>query len=528
MSQYDFGTIDPDAKSGTQLAVDLNQWRDALLSNHKGNARPTYAVEGMVWINDNTTPWVVYKYDGAQDLLMGYIDPTNDVWAPVIGGGASTIASAATTDIGSVKASHVTINGSVNISSFGDSMVPGQLKTIVFGAGLTVVNGANLNLPAAGDTIVSANDRMIVVCESKTLGVCAYRVIAHIRSGAADVEPAGVVKDFSGWDLPAGYLWCDGSPQLRSTYANLFNALNKTRTGSITAGQKAVTATNIGVGVKPGMPISVQGAGTAGAVHMSFVTSATTNQINILDAAITTVSGQNVIISLHGLGNGTTTFNLPNRNGRAAVGADDMAGSEQSINQLGYTVGTTNASAAISITTGGGIAIGMYITHPNVPPGAKVLTIAADGLSGTLDTNAFATGSATGWFSSVQNANRVGAVGGARSKYIALNDLPPHPHPVSVTNPTHTHTANTTNPAHSHTTNLPYRGYNTSGGAIAFNNGGPDGALDMPSSSVATSVSVSIVAAAQATTAAANNQTTNFNPIMHADPVAVTRFMVKT
>ena len=48
MSQSDFGTIDPDTKNGTDLATDLNSWRDALHSMHRGASRPSYAAAGMV------------------------------------------------------------------------------------------------------------------------------------------------------------------------------------------------------------------------------------------------------------------------------------------------------------------------------------------------------------------------------------------------------------------------------------------------------------------------------------------------
>jgi len=34
MAQYDFGTIDPNTKSGTALASDLNSWRNAVHSTH--------------------------------------------------------------------------------------------------------------------------------------------------------------------------------------------------------------------------------------------------------------------------------------------------------------------------------------------------------------------------------------------------------------------------------------------------------------------------------------------------------------
>ncbi|AHJ10721.1 tail collar domain-containing protein [Rhizobium phage vB_RglS_P106B] len=79
MTQFDFGTINPTLKNGTDLASDLNQFRDALLTLHSGSARPSYVQPGMQWI-DNSTPtkWKLNLYDGTDDILIGTFDTTNN------------------------------------------------------------------------------------------------------------------------------------------------------------------------------------------------------------------------------------------------------------------------------------------------------------------------------------------------------------------------------------------------------------------------------------------------------------------
>ena len=64
MSQFDFGVMDPYVVDGVQLADDLNLWRNALNSMHRGAARPSYAVPGMLWINDagGATAWILNVY----------------------------------------------------------------------------------------------------------------------------------------------------------------------------------------------------------------------------------------------------------------------------------------------------------------------------------------------------------------------------------------------------------------------------------------------------------------------------------
>lgn len=62
MSQFDFGSLDPTVVSGTVLATDLNSWRTAVHSSHKGSTPPIYAVAGMLWVDDSTTAWNLRMY----------------------------------------------------------------------------------------------------------------------------------------------------------------------------------------------------------------------------------------------------------------------------------------------------------------------------------------------------------------------------------------------------------------------------------------------------------------------------------
>ena len=76
MTQADFGTIDPAAKSGTALASDLGQFRDAVESAHKGTSRPTYAQAGMTWIQVvSGSEWKLMFFDGGADVQVGTINP---------------------------------------------------------------------------------------------------------------------------------------------------------------------------------------------------------------------------------------------------------------------------------------------------------------------------------------------------------------------------------------------------------------------------------------------------------------------
>lgn len=88
MSQYDFGDLESPLTGTALINTHLEPFRDALHSMHKGSSRPSYAVAGMMWVDDNTTPWVLYMFDGSDDISLGTINPTTNVFTPA--GSATT------------------------------------------------------------------------------------------------------------------------------------------------------------------------------------------------------------------------------------------------------------------------------------------------------------------------------------------------------------------------------------------------------------------------------------------------------
>lgn len=94
MSQSDFGTMNPNTESGTQLATDLNNYRNARDTKNSGTSRPGYAVAGMEWMNTSGATYPVYLFDGTNDVLLGTLNPTTHVYVPSLAtlpdGGAMT------------------------------------------------------------------------------------------------------------------------------------------------------------------------------------------------------------------------------------------------------------------------------------------------------------------------------------------------------------------------------------------------------------------------------------------------------
>ena len=80
MSQFDFGNLSSPLSGTSFIDSNLEPWRDALHSSHKGDTRPSYAVEGMIWVDDtNSSLWGVYVFDGTDDIKLGDVDTSNNV-----------------------------------------------------------------------------------------------------------------------------------------------------------------------------------------------------------------------------------------------------------------------------------------------------------------------------------------------------------------------------------------------------------------------------------------------------------------
>lgn len=80
--QYDFGIIDPDDVSGTDLAEILGNFRTALNTNHAGVTPPAYLEENMIWIDTSGSNAILRFYDGVESVEIGTINPTTHTFFP--------------------------------------------------------------------------------------------------------------------------------------------------------------------------------------------------------------------------------------------------------------------------------------------------------------------------------------------------------------------------------------------------------------------------------------------------------------
>jgi hypothetical protein len=139
MSQSDFGTINAATKSGSALATDLNSWRNALHSNHKGSAEPSYKATGITWLDDSLDPIWIYKvYDGTTWIPLLEIDVTANVAVP------AGITSRLKFPLAGGSANALTITPAVPMTAYADQDV------VTFEAASNNSGAATLNISGVG------------------------------------------------------------------------------------------------------------------------------------------------------------------------------------------------------------------------------------------------------------------------------------------------------------------------------------------------------------------------------------------
>jgi len=63
--------------TGPELLDDyLDKEQENNLTSNSGIQRPSYAQAGTLWLDNSTTPWTWYFYDGTSDIAIGTFNPT--------------------------------------------------------------------------------------------------------------------------------------------------------------------------------------------------------------------------------------------------------------------------------------------------------------------------------------------------------------------------------------------------------------------------------------------------------------------
>jgi microcystin-dependent protein len=135
--------------------------------------------------------------------------------------------------------------------------------------------------------------------------------------------------EYSGIFLPPGYLWENGDAVSRTTYARLFSVLTLSTTGNTTSSNATISSVPFDLTTLDHSAVGwfVSGPGVpAGATVLSF----TANSITLSANLTATASGAAIVLAPRGVGDGITTFNLPDSRGRVSSGRDNMGGTAAS------------------------------------------------------------------------------------------------------------------------------------------------------------------------------------------------------
>lgn len=163
-----------------------------------------------------------------------------------------------------------------------------------------------------------------------------------IPSGAERDAP-GVVKAFAGFNVPATWLPCDGAAVARAAYAGLFAALTLMQGANFISGSPVVTGLADTSQMRAGM--FVGGVKVVAGAKILSVDSG--SQITMDIAAIGASGASVLLVAPWGVGNNSTTFNIPDIRGRTIVGSGPGAGAGLTVRVLGATGGVETVTLGI-------------------------------------------------------------------------------------------------------------------------------------------------------------------------------------
>ena len=330
---------------GTQLDADLDQLANAL--------NDTKARVGTVVREDGKLGnGVVTRASLAADLAIGL-----RAARPWVAGTAYEQADTVTNGYGLYYAN----SAHTASSSFADDLAAERWQLQADLSQAVVINDGSVTGAKLAPDSVDASK--IVPGGVGTSELAAGSVTRAKAAANLGVVPIGTESDYAGIVLPPGWLLCYGQSVSRSTYADLFNALSITFLADGTTGSPAlanVTVPLAGIGLRGA---AIEGPGVPAGTTLSVDVAGSVT----LSQSLTAPATQGVFRLLpYGRGNGSTTFNLPDRRGRVAVGRDDMGGT--AAGRLGGVMDATRLSS-----TGG--AASQTLTNAQLPtalPGGQV------------------------------------------------------------------------------------------------------------------------------------------------------------
>jgi hypothetical protein len=324
-------------------------------------AGPVALIGGEVVANN----YIEAIYDGTRFLL--YTNAAATVYGP-----ETTLASAATTDLGTISSHNIQVTGVVTITAFGSSaIVTYPTYRLRFAGILTLThNGTSLILPGAANIVTAAGDSAV----AQYLGSGNWQVISYTKASGAAVATA----------VPTRQAFLSGS----GTYTTPAN-VRYIRLRMVGGGGGGGGANNSAASTSGNQSTFNAGAISAGG---GAATSAT-----VAGGAGGSASGGNV-------------FNIPGGSGQAPLASANQAGGQGGSsclggggggglgNNTGLTAATNSGGggggggALGAVSAGGGGGAGGCVEHVFAPPAASYTYVVGTGGAGAAGTTGGAGG----------------------------------------------------------------------------------------------------------------------------------------
>ncbi len=199
---------------------------------------------------------------------------------------------------------------------------PGEAVEVFDTAG-GVTSTNTLTIQRAGADTINGGTTAVLTTPRSAIRLVSDGVSKWSYAQAAVGASPGEVKDFAGPKKPPLHDWADGGAISRATFALAFEALTVVVTGTLTNGNATISAVSEDL-----TGLGLEGAiveGTAGSVSGLTINSITSTTV-VLSGNAAASGAVTLRILPHGRGDGATTFNKPDRRGRAAIGRDNMGG----------------------------------------------------------------------------------------------------------------------------------------------------------------------------------------------------------
>jgi microcystin-dependent protein len=247
------------------------------------------------------------------------------------------IASAGTVNLDTATGDYLSVTGTTTVTAI--TLSQGEQRVVKFTGILTLTNGASLILPGAANITTAANDIAVFRGEASGVVRCVQYTKADGTAVSGLAQQPGEICFFARNTAPTGFLKANGATISRTTYAALFAALYKSSTVTITiASPGVITWTGHGLSANDPVQFTSTGALPTGFVTATtyYVVSAsiTTNTFQLSatagGAAINTSGTQSgfhtAINAPFGIGDGSTTFGIPDMRSEHPRGWDDSRG----------------------------------------------------------------------------------------------------------------------------------------------------------------------------------------------------------